>query len=127
MIQNQTLTITNKAKGTYRTLMIKTVRDGNLKGKQIVALLSGPDNENDYQGFGFVTDAGIKVWSSKKTAFFTTLSAMVEQYLGIHRYGFTFKDIEFKEAKRCMVCNRLLTTPESIARGVGPECATRGN
>jgi hypothetical protein len=26
-------------------------------------------------------------------------------------------------SKRCLRCNRTLTTPESLERGIGPECA----
>jgi Family of unknown function (DUF6011) len=36
-----------------------------------------------------------------------------------------WKDYRIEEARNCMVCNRLLTTPESIAAGIGPVCAGR--
>jgi hypothetical protein len=32
--------------------------------------------------------------------------------------------VEFWHEGRCGRCNRLLTVPDSIARGIGPECAT---
>lgn len=32
-------------------------------------------------------------------------------------------DVEFWHEGRCGRCNRLLTVPESITRGIGPECA----
>lgn len=32
------------------------------------------------------------------------------------------KDTSLPPMKRCYVCNRLLTDPESVKRGVGPEC-----
>jgi hypothetical protein len=32
---------------------------------------------------------------------------------------------QFIPSTKCCVCGRELTTPESVARGIGPECATR--
>lgn len=34
-----------------------------------------------------------------------------------------YKALEEKRAHACAICGRPLTDPDSIARGVGPECA----
>lgn len=125
MIQNQVITMKNNKTGGHRTFAVKVCQKGGLEGKQIVALLTGQDNENDYQGFGFVTDTGIKVWRSKDTETFRVYAAMLEQFLGLCNRGFAFNDVEFLASKRCIRCNRTLTTPESIELGIGPECARR--
>lgn len=123
MIQNQLITLKNKETGNHRTFAVKVVRDGGLAGKQIVALLTGQDNESDYQGFGFVEPTGIRVWKSKSTETFKVYAAMLEQILGLRKHDFAFNGIEVLASKRCQRCNRTLTTPESIERGIGPECA----
>lgn len=123
MIQNQLLTCKNTESGEHRTFAIKTVLKGPLKDKQIVALLIGPENESDYQAFGFIDDLGIKVWRSKDTPAHRAFAAMIEQYLGLKENGFEFAKYSWFQSKRCMRCNRTLTTPESIERGIGPECA----
>lgn len=125
MIQNQLITIENQKTGQHRTFAIKVCQHGNLEGKQIVALLSGQDNESDYQGFGFINENGIKVWRSKETPAFKVFAAMIEQYLGLKQNGFKFESLKFLQSKRCQRCNRTLTTPESIERGIGPECASK--
>lgn len=30
-----------------------------------------------------------------------------------------------RETGKCMVCNRTLTDPESVQRGIGPECSSK--
>ena len=128
VIPNGHFTLENTNKGTHRTIRISTVRRGELEGKRIISLLTGPDNNSNYSGFGFVEhDGKIIVWRKKRenkmflwiaqciTAFFTGNAELYENLgLKIH--------IE----KRCMRCNRRLTTPESIELGIGPECRDKG-
>ncbi|WP_396912473.1 DUF6011 domain-containing protein [Mycolicibacterium sp.] len=33
---------------------------------------------------------------------------------------------DYRIARRCKVCSRYLTDPNSVRAGVGPTCATRG-
>lgn len=129
MIQNQTITINNRNSGEHRTFRIKLVQGGAIKGKQILELLIGQDNESDYQAFAFISDAGAQVWKRYKEpgkgSIWQVYAAMIEQHLGLREHGFTFNQIEFLSSRRCMRCNRTLTTPESIERGIGPECAEK--
>ena len=125
MIQNQLITVKNLKSGEHRTFAIKTCQKGSLAGKQLVALLIGPENESDYQAFGFIDDFGVKVWRSKDTPTFRVFAAMIEQHLGLKANGFEFKDFDWLASKRCQRCNRTLTDPLSIERGIGPECFSR--
>ena len=118
-MENATITILNKESGSHRTFRIKTVRKGKLQGKQIVEVLVGPDNEASYQGFGFANEAEISVWRSKQSM--KPVAALIEHCLGIKKAKFSDK-FEMQYSKNCCRCNRKLTTPESIAKGIGPEC-----
>ena len=64
LTHNGEITITNPATGGHRTLRIKTAQSGGLKGKRILSLLIGQDNENDYLGIGFVNDDNIQIWNN---------------------------------------------------------------
>lgn len=144
---NGTYTITNKASGEWRTFRIRTqAQDAKFApGKRVVALLRGPDNESDFQGFAFVgkLDGRDRVWVWKRytndaTGAFPHFAAMLEtaaealgeaMALEVEEAGtdFTYHDrlYHVQAAKRCINCNRKLTTPESLRRGYGPECAER--
>ena len=121
-MDNGFYTVQNVAKGTHRTVRVATVRRGKLEGKRIMSLLTGPDNMNSYTGFGFVDDEGrVQVWRKHQ-------SDRVRLYLAqvIANWAATEnkpEGIEILLSKRCRRCNRTLTTPESIERGIGPECA----
>jgi hypothetical protein len=89
--------------------------------------LAGPANTTDYIAFAFIaTDGSPRVWSRFKQdariarALRALLAADGEQR---HAYGFAYAEA----SGRCMVCGRTLTTPESIASGIGPTCAGRDN
>lgn len=114
---NGTITVQSLKTGEHRTFKVSTVRHGALEGKRIVSMLVGADNENDYQGFGFVDDRGISVWQRKRTSFFETVANMLA-------FPDNWQDkARFLFEGRCRRCNRKLTHPESIDSGIGPECA----
>ena len=138
MILNGIYTIENEA-GEHRTISIRTQKkDANFApGERIAALLSGPDNEEDYQGFAFVKDNGFAIWKSKRGKnristfeWYARILELVELSpseidsveLKVSLKGHTY--IILVE-KRCAICNRKLTTPESIRAGIGPVCAGR--
>ena len=143
IVPNGTFTLTNPVSGGYRTFRVRTwnkeCRFCNGKGEtagrtcnkcdgtgkdraRVIELLAGPSNESDYQGFGFIDDRGVRVWGRLKGTQFDALarcfwSAMTGRMAG---------SIDIQESRSCLRCNRKLTTPESIARGIGPECASKG-
>ena len=137
-IFNGTYTLTNVATGDYKTLRVRTQKaDARFAaGKRIAALLSGPDNNTSYTGFAFVDDASIRVWGKKRAAdgkgafeYYANLLPKASEALigaeGLEVDGtFTAAGREYRVqlSKKCLVCNRKLTTPESINRGMGPRC-----
>jgi len=137
-LPNGIFTIENEA-GEHRTIKIRTQKeDANFApGERIASLLTGPENESDYQGFAFVKEDGFRVWKSKrgKNRISTfewyarilelvdlTPDEMEEVEISVKLRDRTYKILI---EKRCMVCNRRLTTPESIRTGIGPVCAGR--
>lgn len=125
---NGIITMHNPATGNHRTIRVKTQPEDArfAPGERILELLSGPDNTRDYQGFAFVNVLGdgsvrIALWRSKNTQVWRQLAAMV-QFPGHYIDKF---NIEYLFEGRCRVCNRLLSTPESVASGIGPVCSNR--
>jgi hypothetical protein len=112
--------------GTYRTLRIKTQEPeaAFMPGKRIASYLNGPDNWANYQSFAFVNDDNtFAVWKKHQSAS-TVISALAvllsgkeAMVNGLRAYGMA--------SGKCGICGRKLTTPESIKRGIGPDCAAR--
>jgi len=122
-INNGTFTLINKDTETYVTLKIHTVQKGNLEGKRMVSKLIGPDNETSYKGFAFVDDNdNINVWrkcQDKKTL----QTAHILRSMAIDGDKSKYADkVDMQLSKRCMRCNRKLTTPQSLEDGIGPLC-----
>jgi len=120
---NGTITIKNPATGEHRTFQIRTQPDDArfAPGKRIVSLLDGSNNEFDYTGFGFVNDDGsIAVWRKKSGGVFDVYARMLSNPESFQKRG-----AEYLFAGKCRICNRKLTTPESIERGIGPVCAEK--
>jgi len=137
---NGTYTIQNLSSEEHRTFSIKTQPDGSrfAPGKRVVALLTGPNNESDYQGFGFLNDDGIAVWKSKRgqgklSAFdhyarilhlaVTSIHGDDEEVQG--KIDYAGRTYEVRLSKTCRVCNRKLTDPTSIRNGIGKTCSER--
>lgn len=118
-IQNGFYTITF-ADGGHRTFRVSTQPPGSkfAPGKRVVALLIGPDNTSDYEGMAFLTAAGISPWKR----FQGTRTAVWLDWLWDMMNGEIVDGCELEVSGRCLMCNRTLTTPESIKDGIGPIC-----
>ena len=109
--------------GSHRTFRVYRKRDGAkfAPGKRIISLLIGPDNTNDYEDFGFVSEMQIAVWKRFR-------GHKQEEYAAIIwriAQGEVVEGYELLTDRRCLICNRTLTEPESIERGIGPLCWDR--
>lgn len=123
-IPNGTFTITNAETKNHRTFKVYTVQKGNLQGKRILSLLIGPNNTLDYQSVAFIEDDGIKVWRRHQGTEFERLCKFFWLLLTVDDYPHK-SSFHILLSKRCRICNRKLTTPESILAGIGPNCAGR--
>lgn len=120
---NGTITVANTHKGTHRTFRIRTQKpDAKFApNARILSMLTGPDNTSDYQQLGFVNpDGSIRLWSRFRSERYEAFADVLRR-----PEAWTKAGCEYHYEGRCRVCNRTLTTPESIESGIGPKCASK--
>jgi hypothetical protein len=120
------LTVTSTRTGEHRTFRISTqAADAEFApGERIVGLLTGADNERDYTSFAFLkteADGSVRliVWKRHRGGQYDALARMLEALPAHEAAGRVATNFD----TRCRKCNRTLTTPESVASGIGPVCA----
>lgn len=106
--------------GEHRTFQVRTQKEDAkfMPGVRLLSILEGPDNVSDYRSIGFVNTVGqVVLWrKNANSAFYKWCVAALELP---EKYG---DRVEYSFEGRCRRCNRLLTTPESVASGIGPVC-----
>lgn len=117
---NGIITMRSVRTGDHRTLVVKTQKPDAkfMPGVRLLSILEGPDNTSDYHSIGFVNTVGqVVLWrKNADSAFYQWIAAALESP---EKYS---DRVEFSFEERCRRCNRLLTTPESVASGIGPVC-----
>ena len=121
-------TLVNASSGAYITYRVRWSKD---REAAFVSFLSGPDTYSylgvldftyDDQGDLFadlrLTAKSQATWTARSTRGMVWL---LEQCMNVRELPSTMK---FQHSGQCCKCGRELTTPESIARGIGPICAT---
>lgn len=123
-------TIVSRSTGNRFTYKISRSKDNRMF---FVALLNGADNTSNYGYLGFIRAqnpkvfhhgreracAGIDAQSVKAFSWFWKNS--VFPYNGVRSDA-----VEVYHCGHCGRCGRLLTVPESIESGMGPECSKKG-
>lgn len=95
-----------------------------------LSLLVGPDNVNNYRKIGIIKEInGMPKIEYTGSAIKPPAFNMIEKVY--YNLLFTQYDMlsnyQIWHTGRCCVCGRLLTVPESIERGKGPECWSKTN
>lgn len=96
-----------------------------------VNLLTGPDNTSDYTYVGMLNPDNGSIRLTKKSQYKENsppilllsrllLRVWAEEQDQIEKAGF-----RLHHEGRCGRCGRLLTVPESVESGIGPECASK--
>jgi hypothetical protein len=122
---NAYLTLRSKKTGTRYTYRVSTP-----KGKDaphFVSVLYGADNVEDYVFIGTIFDKK-EFRPGRRSAIQETdprVRAWRWMWSRVRVDALAFEDIEVWHEGRCGRCGRMLTVPESIARGIGPECASK--
>lgn len=129
---NGRYTIESKQTGEHRTFWVRTQEaDAEFApGRRVVSLLTGSQNDDPacYTTFGFVEEAGIRVFPSKRVVgerwiqfadLLWTLALDGAFSLWAEK-GFTIM-VE----GHCLKCGRPLTDPISVRTGIGPKCGGR--
>ena len=98
--------------------------DRNKPGSPVfVHTLVGSDNEADYLYIGFLGRSGLLFAGHKGNAKHPAYLALAWYLVAIEKGR--AEQAEFWHEGRCARCGRTLTTPESIAAGIGPVCAEK--
>ena len=120
---NGTYTLINKESGTHRTFKVHTQKQtaNFAPGSRIISMMTGNDNEHDYTGIGFINDNGtVNIWKKHRETQMEKLALFAVKTIENGHSG-----IDVEVSKKCRVCNRKLTTPESLESGIGPVCEGR--
>lgn len=122
------LTLVSKPTGARFTYKIRRAinDDGEVRNFWFVAVLTGNDNENDFTYLGQINGKGFYTHGNKSKIGKEAPSAKAFDWF-IYRLlpqtaKVLFDQVEVWHEGRCGRCNRLLTVPQSIAQGFGPEC-----
>lgn len=125
---NATFTALNPATGRRFTFKISSPKNANESNPvRFVSLLTGPDNQNDFEYLGTVFNGDTFRYGKKSRIGHAALSARA--------FGWLFPRIvaeaelggaEVHHEGRCGRCGRPLTVPESLETGLGPTCSKAG-
>jgi hypothetical protein len=125
-----TFTLVSKKTGARKTFQVTEAPPRNLDERKgfFVKMLVGPDNTSDYKYLGFLYErAGTWGFKLNKTGWGAEAGAVIAWLLKqLQSPAVSSLDqVEFWHLGTCCRCGRDLTTPESIAAGIGPVCAGR--
>jgi hypothetical protein len=118
-----TVTLKSARTGQRFTYRVTESDDGQVF---FVALLRGPDNQEDYSYFGYIRRGVYFPGGRKAKVHPGAPSAQAFEWTWKHlAKGQLPEALEVWHEGRCGRCNRKLTVPESVEKGFGPECATK--
>lgn len=125
---NARVTLTSAVSGDHYTYRVaqKTNDDGSVT-PFFISVLTGPDNWANYSYIGIVPDGDrTHLVPGKKgkpgTPSFVAFGWALKHLVA----GAIPESLTIQHEGRCCRCARLLTHPDSIALGIGPECASKG-
>jgi hypothetical protein len=121
---NARVTLVSGKTGVRFTYRVRRPEGVDPKRPHFVALLRGPDNEEDYAFLGTIFHDGHFVMGRNSRISGEAPSARAFRYAWSALHCFAMPHgVEVWHEGRCGRCGRALTVPESVARGLGPECA----
>jgi hypothetical protein len=128
---NAILTVKSRKSGERLTFKFSRPKDEAATGRVkpiFVALLSGPNNDSDYQFLGTIfpeaSNFTYKVSAKSRVSYTAPSQEFVRWFvkqLNVSPENI-FARAEIWHEGRCGRCGRRLTVPESVASGFGPEC-----
>ena len=112
-------TVVSSATGNRFTFKVsKGKKEG---APHFVSVLTGSDNENDYTFLGSIFSEAEYRHGFRSTITKEAPSAKAFEWVW-SKINNLPESVQFLHAGKCCRCARTLTTPESIALGIGPEC-----
>lgn len=118
---NAKVTIESGTSGVRYTYHVNKAKAKDL---WFVGLLTGQDNDADYQYIGFF-QADMKFRTSWKSKFTMDSAPSKAIAFTLDHINNIPEALHIYHSCHCGRCGRTLTTPESVKRGIGPECSTR--
>ncbi len=97
------------------------------EGSWLVALLTGPSNVTDWTTVGSLqrTDGEVRFHPEAHWSPFSPSYKALWWTICRLQAGLPTTQLVVHHAGTCGACGRLLTTPESLAKGLGPVCAEK--
>lgn len=123
-IFNGTYTLLNTNTKTHKVLQIRTVtKNGDMKGKRII-YLKDKNAKYGWKGFAFLDGEMYSIWKKYRSEPIhdKILSCFVDLTLNPTTSKYLGSGMEMKASGSCIKCNRKLTDPISIQKGIGPHC-----
>jgi len=127
---NATLTLKSMKTNTRFTYKIQKPKEINQNSpvKFFVKLLNGPDNQNSFQYMGCIYVNNSYRLGKKSKITDQAQSNIAFNWFWNHvvaQQRLPPNTIEVWHSGSCGRCGRILTVPESISSGFGPECITK--
>ena len=134
-----TVTLTSKATGEHFTYRVDKGKEEN--APYFVKVLNGPDNYANYMYIGFIQDPAAALGEKGRPVHISRTAGLIAGRKG-HPDAPSFKafawalrylkernevpeQMTIQHEGKCCRCSRKLTHPDSIASGIGPECASK--
>lgn len=114
---NATFTLESGVTGMRYTYRITKANDADI---WFVGVMLGPDNEK-YSYIAFFRKDMVIRTSSKARLHWNSKPVVVFRYF-MERLNRLPSNLHVYHSCKCGRCGRTLTTPDSITRGIGPEC-----
>ena len=118
------ITLLNTTLNTRITFKFKQAKDAT--NVHFVSVKNGSDNEKSWSFIGTIFNTAAYAHSKKSSLSYDSIAAKTVIFLLDRLKTNTLPvNLEIWHEGRCGCCGRLLTTPESILVGIGPNCARR--
>lgn len=119
---NSLFTIYIQTTGKHYTF--KVLQHHQVENRFKVMILNGPDNTHNYKEFGhIIVENGVPLFHKGHYSFNRDYAELFDIIFLNFSIGVEMPTVTIFHSGRCCRCGRLLTVPESIVSGIGPECA----
>jgi Family of unknown function (DUF6011) len=108
---------------TYKVEKPNNLSDKNDDGFRFIKILNGPDNTSNYRYIGYISKRRyVHGRNSKINESAESVVAFKWMLHWLNNDNIMQDKLEIRHEGRCGRCGRMLTVPESIDIGIGPEC-----
>lgn len=115
-------TLQSKASGARFTFKVQKGKKAD--APHFVSVLTGSDNTENYRFFGTIfADGNFRHSARNAKVSADAPSAMGFSWFWNNLQRGALNSLDFFHAGKCGRCGRMLTVPDSIESGYGPECA----